>query len=573
MNKEDIINSWKLDSLYDSFQESYQDDMGRAIVMARQLASWFGNSETLAPKERINEFLQREEDFRQLHEKLSRFARLAFFADNGNDAARLALAKSEETMGVWVSNRVPFLNWLKEADLTELESEKEAHLKRLLVLANHTGTSREEKLAQSFRSTGSRVMNSIYEKSLSSTSLAQCRSKISAICEKDRKEAVEVARGIGEELGDTAALCLNSIAAEWSTLAEMNNHSSALEQALYLCKTDKDTLQRLLEAIEEMLPSFQHFFRLKAKLLGHKGSLPYYDLMAPIPNVTDKVLSFEEACSTVTHYFSLADEGLASMAKRAIENGWVDWQPRKRKCPGAFCHPLRTLGQSRILVNFTGSPGDLTTLAHELGHAFHNDCLKGKLITEQEYSIAIAETASVFCELIVFEKLIEEVRGKERLALLNTALSTAARLVVATYAHFLFERAVYEKRNERELTVKELNDFMARALIEAYGDSVKTKGIENSWVYRRHLFGTKRNFYNFPYAFGFVLASFLMRQYRQQGKDFFSKYRKFLLRSGIYDVADSAEALQLDVRKKGCWQSVVDELKETVSKFEEEINK
>jgi oligoendopeptidase F len=573
MKKEDIINNWRLNLLYNSFDQHYRVDVSRAKQMARELASWHDKSKSLPFQKKIEEFVQREESFRHLHEKVSRYARLAFFADNENEDARLALIKSDEAMGLWVSNRVDFLNWLKKVDSSELENSRHPHLERLKALAQHTGTAREEKLAQSFRSTGSRVMNSIYEKSLSTTSLAQCRSQISSINESDRREAIESANEIGEKLANTAAQCLNSIAGEWQTLAEMNNHSAALEQALYLCKTDSETLSRLIEAIEGMLPSFHSFFRLKAEVLGHKGPLPYFDLMAPLPSPSLQELTYEKACSTIIHYFGEANENLKSVAQRVIENEWIDWVPRKGKCPGAFCHPLRTLGQSRILINFTGSQGDLTTLAHEIGHAFHNDCLKERPIIEQDYSIAIAETASVFCELIVFEKLIEEADNNSRLGLLNTILSTAARLIVATYAHFLFEREVYEKRKERELTVTEFNEIMAKALRHAYGDSVETNCAKNSWVYRRHLFGTKRNFYNFPYAFGFVLASYLMRQYRDKKDDFFNRYEDFLALSGMADVATAASALELNIREQDCWQAVVADLNESVQLFEEEMRK
>ena len=561
MNKEDIIKKWKLDLLYTSFDESYRRDLNEAKAKALELTPWFEESTSLAPKERIEEFLQREAAFLRLYEKLSRFARLVFLSDNSNEEGRFALASSEEAMGLWVSNRVPFLNWLKNID--------EVSIERLSALARHTGTAREEKFAQSFRSTGSRVMNSIYEKSISSTNLAKVRSHIASTNEGDRRLAIEEANTIGDNLAETAALCLNSIAGEWTTLSELNNHSSPLAQALFMCKTDSETLDSLLLAIKNMLPAFHRFFRTKSKLLGHKGPLPYHELMAPLRGMADNEMTFEDACSKVVSYFAMANEELASLAQRAIANDWIDWQPRQGKCPGAFCHPLRTVGQSRLLVNFTGSPGDLTTLAHELGHAFHNYCLKDEVITEQDYSIAIAETASVFCELIVFDKLINESQGDNRSSVQNQSLSAAARLIVATYAHFIFERSVYERRRERELTVKELNEMMAYALKEAYGDSVITSGVENSWVYRRHLFGTKRNFYNFPYAFGYVLASFLMKHDREGNEYFFSRYKDFLICSGREDVATAAESLGLDVRREDCWVEVVQEMNDRVGEFVE----
>ncbi len=571
------LPDWDLSALYSSFDLEFHDDVSRCKEFVNRLKEWCKNKREIPKKQKIAQYVKQEEEFRQLHERVHRYATLVYLANNDNQEARHALAETTAVLGLWNSSRVPFLRWLSELTDDELKCICDEHIERLLALAKHTGTVREERFAQAFRNTGSRVLNSLYEQTLSSTkgkgglSLAQCRSLHSSPSMDRRILAFDDTVDICQQVGKTAEQCLNSIAGEWCTLADIARFSSPLEQALFLCKTDGKTLSGLLSAIDEMLPSFHSFFHLKTKLLGAKSPLPYHSLVAPLQGPLPDEFSLTEAKELINKYFSSCSSDIASVTQRAFANNWIDMKPRSNKCPGAFCHPLRAIGESRILVNYTGSFGDVLTLAHELGHAFHNSCLDGDNIWTQEYSIAIAETASVFCELLLLNGLIKDSSTEQRMTLLAQKISMAARLVVASYAHFHFEKAVYEQRQQKELSVEELNDLMSAALQAAYGNSVDTSGAQWTWVCRRHLFGTKRNFYNFPYAFGFVLASSLYSIYTKEPESFINKYKTFLRRSGKEGVAKAVSAIGIDVHQMNCWKDVITGLQQDLQEFTRRI--
>ena len=193
----------------------------------------------------------------------------------------------------------------------------------------------------------------------------------------------------------------------------------------------------MLTALREALPKLRSFYRGKAALLGHSGGLPFSDLFAPVGEL-NKSYSYEEAQAFILHCFSGFSPKLGKLAEKAFAQRWIDVEPRKAKRGGAFCQSVYAIRQSRILCNFSGSFSNLTTIAHELGHAYHAACLFEQSYLNTRYTMPIAETASIFCETIVKNAAIEAAAPEERFVLLENDISDAGQVLVDIYSRYLF---------------------------------------------------------------------------------------------------------------------------------------
>ncbi len=218
---------------------------------------------------------------------------------------------------------------------------------------------------------------------------------------------------------------------------------------------------------------------------------------------------------------------LADFTDHAFKNRWIDVDPREGKVGGAFCAYSHTLKESRVLTNFTGSFDGVSTLAHELGHAYHGSLLTEESIWNIHYPMPLAETASIFCETIVTQALLEKAEADEAIGILEQVLQNAGQVITDIYSRFLFESQVLDKRKDYPLTVDNLKETMINAQKEAYG-----KGLDHSylhpymWACKPHYYSGDLSFYNFPYAFGLLFAKGLYAIYEQEGQAFIPKYKK-----------------------------------------------
>ena len=194
----------------------------------------------------------------------------------------------------------------------------------------------------------------------------------------------------------------------------------------------------MFTAMKEYFPKFWQYLRRKGELLGHKNGLPWYDLFAPIGG-SSRHFSAEQARDYLVSVFSGFAEDLALMVKRAFDEAWIDFYPRKGKQGGAFCADLYCVGQSRILTNFDGTLSDVVTLAHELGHAYHNEQIFGNRIGNTDYPMPVAETASTFNENVVMDAAIAAASKEERIGLIESQLQDVTQIICDIYSRYLFE--------------------------------------------------------------------------------------------------------------------------------------
>ena len=383
-----------------------------------------------------------------------------------------------------------------------------------------------------------------------------------------RKDAFHAELKAYERIRDAVAFSLNSIKLEVLNRCRLKGFESPLAETLHQSRMSKATLDALLEAIREYLPRIQPYFRHKAKLLGHEGGLPWYDLFAPLGS-SDEKYSREDAKNYLVERFSTFDGELTEMVRTAFEEGWIDFYPREGKVGGAFCAEAFPIRASRILTNFAGSFDDVVTLAHELGHAFHNLNLYDNRPLNRDYSMPVAETASNFNEVLVMNDAIRREQDPiRRRALINEQLTGDTQIICDIYSRFRFESAVFESRDENFLFAPQLCDLMLKAQKEGYGDGLDwAEPHPYMWVCKSHYYSGGLSFYNWPYAFGGLLARGLYAAYEKDGAAFVPGYKRFLKATAVMSVEDAGKVAGIDLTDPAFWRSGLEALAGEVEEF------
>jgi oligoendopeptidase F len=319
-------------------------------------------------------------------------------------------------------------------------------------------------------------------------------------------------------------------------------------------------------AVVKKLPELQKYFTKKAKILGHTGGLPFYDLFAPVGE--DMKFTLEEARDFVIDSFYGFSKELGDFAKNAFEKHWIDLMPSEGKVGGAFCESIHPIKQSRVMTNFGGTFNDVVTIAHELGHAFHDTFLYNASEINSFYPMPIAETASTFCEAIVVNSTLKNATGEQARAVLENDLMGLIQSVVDIYSRFLFESEVFEKRANGSLSATELNEIMIKAQKAAYGSGLDGNCLNSGmWVCKPHYYDADFNYYNFPYAFGVLLSKALYARYEKEGESFVPLYYKFLTATATMPLAKVAEIAGCDLYSEEFWESGLELIVEEIERF------
>ena len=387
--------------------------------------------------------------------------------------------------------------------------------------------------------------------------------------EATRRRGYEAENKAWEGVQETLAACLNGVKGETLLLDKKRGREDNLHASIDSARMDRATLEAMLGAMKDSFPMFRRYFKHKAKLLG-KEQLAWWDLFAPLGK-TDKVYSWDEARDFIVDNFNKFSPELGAFAKRAFDQNWIDGEQREGKRGGAFCMGVDGVKQSRILANFDGSFDQVSTLAHELGHAFHNECAwqAGKTSLQQQTPMTLAETASIMCETIATEAALAQTTDKQEvLAILEAQMNNASQVVVDIYSRYLFEKEVFERRANSELSADEINDIMERAQKATYGDGVDEKSLQKyMWTWKPHYYSAGFSFYNYPYAFGLLFATGLYAVYQKRGADFVPAYKELLASTGQARAADLADKFGINIRTKKFWADSLAIIAKRADKF------
>ena len=505
--------------------------------------------------------------------------------DSRND---LAQAKASEFDRKWVQMSIlrnRFMAWIGSLDVEALiESSQMAHdhaffLRQAQTQARHMMAPSEETLAAELDLSGGTAWARLHGNFSSQLSvpveidgktrelpMSAVRNLASNPDREVRRRAYEAEIKAWEAAAVPLAAAMNGIKGQVNTLAEKRGWETPLDAALFDNHIDRQTLEAMMEAARESFPDFRRYLQAKARALNIPV-LSWYDMFAPLSE-KEKAWPFEQASEFVVEQFHTFSPELGGLAKRAFSENWIDAEPRPGKRDGAFCMWLQK-DESRILSNYKPAFGGVSTLAHELGHAFHNLNLKDRTMLQRGTPMTLAETASIFCQTIVRNAALENADAREQLSILEADLQDSCQVVVDITSRFLFEQNVFSKRRERELSAGEFCGLMAEAQKETYGDGLDPDTYHSyMWAMKPHYYSPGRSFYNFPYMFGLLFGLGLYARYKKDPDGFRDMYTDLLSSTGMFDAAELAGRFEIDIRSTGFWRLSLDVVRDNINRFE-----
>ena len=580
---------WNLDPIYPGFDApEFRKDLEELKATVAAYTAWVRKLDSLDPLEGLKTGTDYLERLFAYGNKLVEYCMLRQAANTLDGEASSGASQVMGLLSTMAGPKAIFKDWAaKLPDLMELVASDEVLKEYTFLYSNILSSSSfqlpgmgEEIMAKMELSGGSAWGD--LQQFLTSTVPVQYRGEktnLSAIrnlaYDPDpavRKDAYESELNCYERISDSVAFALNSIKLETLTDCELRGYESPLDRTLKEAHMSRATLDAMLGAMDEYLPKFWQYLKAKGKALGHENGLPWYDLFAPMGTMAEKYTA-EGAREYLVDLFSGFDQELADMVARAFDNAWIDFYPRSGKSGGAFCSGVDCLHESRILTNFEGQFGDVVTLAHELGHAFHNQCIDSHRVLNHDYSMPLAETASTFNECVIMNAAIKAAKtDEEKLALIESQLQDATQVICDIYSRYRFETMVFEKRKEEFLHSSALCDLMTQAQKLSYGDGLDEQVMHPfMWVCKSHYYGP--TFYNFPYAFGALFARGLYAQYEREGAAFVPKYKKLLYTTAIATAEDTAKVADIDLTDRDFWRSALQMLADEIDLFCELLEK
>ena len=406
------------------------------------------------------------------------------------------------------------------------------------------------------------------------TSLSAVRGLAESDDAEERKAAYEAELACYDKVRDSIAFALNSIKAQVNTEAELRGYENPLAMTLEQSRMKKETLDAMFAAMREAFPKFHAYLRHKARLLGYENGLPWYEILAPMGKADSKTYTVEEAHAYLVDHFSSFAPDLAEMVDTAFRDEWIDFYPRKGKVGGAFCSNLPFMKESRILTNFSGTFGSITTLAHELGHAYHGKQIEDHRPLNTGYTMPVAETASNFNELIIVNHAIANAEGEEKIRLIETQIQDMTQIIVDIYSRFLFEDEVIRRRKNTFLFADDLEKIMTDAQKEAFGDGLDPAHLHPyMWCCKSHYYRAGLSYYNFPYAFGGLFSRGLYAKYLEEGEAFLPKYRALLKATTVDTVENVAGIAGIDLTEPDFWRKSLATITEAIDLFIAETSK
>ena len=574
---------WNLEPIYRGFEDpAFDADLQKLKDGIAEFAAFTGGLAAMDPLTALRQGIAKQEELRSLGGDLVEYAMLRQAADTTDPIVGSKMGQVMNALSNSAAPEAAFQAWASSLEnLMELVERDEILREYRFLFANMKRSSRYllsgrgEEIMAKMQLSGGNAWSDLQQYLTSTvpvsyrgetTNLSAIRNLAYSPDESVRKDAYEAELACYDRIKDAVAYALNSIKLETISDCQLRGYAGPLERTLEGSNMERATLDAMIGAMEEYMPKFRQYFKAKGKALGHENGLPWYDLFAPMGSMSS-TWTTEQTRDYLVELFSGFDSELADMVRRAFDEAWIDFYPRSGKAGGAFCAGVESLHESRILTNFDGQFTDVVTLAHELGHAFHNQCIDSHRMLNRDYSMPLAETASTFNECVIMNAAIKGATDPgERLALIESQLQDAAQVIVDIYSRYRFETMVFERREAEFLGSDELCGIMAKAQGESYGDGLDPE-LRHSfmWLCKGHYYGP--TFYNFPYAFGALFARGLYACYEREGESFVPKYKKLLYTTPIASAEDTAKVAGIDLTDKEFWRAALQIIADEIDEF------
>lgn len=576
------MNNWNLDKLYTSFDDSnFINDFNQILVLQQQINTYRNYNDEQALQNYLTDTIK----LNQIIEKLANYISLTLACNTTNETALKYSDKLDNLLASLIEDEVLNNHWISSFDLDSLESKLvKEHLyilKEIQTKEAYMLDKTQESIIAHMKNTGSTAFSKLHDQLISSIEITiddttyPLTDVLNMAYAKDkeiRKKAYLAEINSYHTKEQALGACLNGIKGEVLYTTKLRGYNSELERTLINSRMSKETLNVLLTVMKDNLDIFRDYLKTKAKYLGYTNGLPWYDLYAPIIE-DNTTYSYEKSCQFIIKQFNTFSKHLSDYALKAINNNWIDIYPYNGKVGGAFCCNLHSIKESRFLLNYGNSFSDTITMAHELGHGFHGECLKNESILNSDYPMPIAETASTFLETIVTKAALKDANNQTKLILLENELSDATQVIIDIYSRYLFESRFFKKRETSILSITEIKELMITAQKEAYSDSLDPNYLHPyMWTWKPHYYDADYSFYNFPYAFGLLLAKGLYALYQKEGPAFSSTYEQLLSLTGKMSLEDVCLQVGINLKDKVFWQASIDTFKEDLNLYQKLLN-
>ena len=579
-------DTWNLDKLYLVYDDpKYLADFTRfnqVITEYNQFKPRFASYEN--KKTTLLEFLKLNVEFSLLTDRLYNFSSLKSSTNSTDSQAVKEMTTLQMKFTELAATETAYKKWLRNFPEIDETLASDPFLKEhtfiiheIIENGKYMLDEQTELLIAQLRQSGSSAWGRL-QKLLTSTMAVSYEGKEITLSEVRnlayhhdalvRKNAYEAELAAYKSVEKSLAFALNGIKGEVNTLSEFRGYASPLDQALVSSRMKRSTLDAMLAVMTDYLPVFRSYLKRKAQLLGHKNGLPFYDLFAPIGNITT-TYTIEEASDYIRKNFKTFNSRLYAMADKAFKENWIDFTPKKGKVGGAFCSNIISIKESRVLTNFTGAFGDIITIAHELGHAYHGEAIFQESPLNSDYTMPVAETASTFCETIVNKAALKDATNlEEKIYLLESSIQDYTQVIVDIMSRFIFEKSVFEGRKTTVFDENELNKLMIDAQKQTYGDGLDESLLHPyMWACKGHYYSGGLSYYNFPYAFGLLFAKGLYARYLADKPAFVAIYDDLLAATGHMSVEEVAKLASIDVTKPEFWKGSLEIIKEDIDLF------
>lgn len=549
-------------------------------------------------------FEEDKPEYNQLHTFLNERERIFDgLAEAGTFARGLASADSKDTHAAKVVNQLSqvgsqlsevetlFMKKIKDIpqsewnDLVALDAFKQSAfpLNEKREQGQKLLSEKEEKVIQQLSLDGIQGFGNMYQSLVASVkvpfeedgkvsylSAGQAANKLSGSPDpKVRHQMLDVWEKAWKEKAPLFSDTLNHLAGFRLQTYKLRGEEDFMNPPLEYNRMKKETLDTMWDTITKNKPRVVDFLNRKATLMN-QYKLTWADVTAPVSvgSYVPKKYSFEEAQDFIVENFGTFSTEMKDLAQKSFDENWVEAEDRDGKRPGAYCANLPESKQSRIFMTFSGTANNVSTLAHELGHAFHSHVMRDLPLLNRRYAMNVAETASTFCELLVSDATVEAAASKEeKIALLDSKISRAAVMFMDIHSRYLFETRFYEKRQQGLVDEEELCQLMEEAQKEAFQNALENYH-PMFWASKLHFYSTGISFYNFPYTFGFLFSLGIYSKAKQEGPSFETNYRNLLRDTASMTTEDlAAKHLDVNLTLPDFWQSAIDEVLKDIDDY------